>query len=379
MTGKLAIVTFGIGAPSETFIKRHIESLCSGKTVVLAYKMHPPGRTTWNVDCPVYLIKGPGNPFTKGIRLMRRKMGSDAAEYLDVEGIKKFLIEQEVELLWGHFINVSWPFIRIADELGIRLFVHALGLDLSSVFRNPVWRRRYADYKHAAGVIVLNKMMKTRLLSVGVPEEKIHIIPCGVDVPEKMIKHPSGETVRCLAVGRMVGKKAPIKLLESFHLAVQLNKNLFLDYVGDGPLYKNAQDYVKSNGLQNYVTLHGSQPHQKVIDLLQRADLFLQHSIVDPKTGDEEGMPVVILEAMGFGLPVVSTKHAGISEAVLDGETGYVVEEGDIEGMAQRILELAEDAKKRSRMGERGWRTARDNFTWQAERTKLLDLMGLND
>lgn len=379
MNGKLAIITHDIGARSETFIKRHIESLCPGKTVVLTHRILPPEEATWDVGCPVFLIKKPTDFFSKWVRLIRRKMGMDEGRDVDVKGIKKFLKKHKVEVLYGHYVNVSWPFIKIANELEIPIFVHALGLDLSIHFRNPLWRKRYADYKHASGVFALNKIMKERLLSVGVPEKKIHIIPCGVNVPEKPVVRTATGSVRCLAVGRMVGKKAPIKLLESFRLALQGNPNLYLDYVGPGPLFAKAQEYVEEHALQGQVTLHGGQPHQVVTNLLQRADLFLQHSIVDPETGDEEGLPVVILEAMGCGLPVISTKHAGIPEAVLDGITGYTVEEGDVAGMAQRILELAEDARKRFKLGEAGWRRALDNYTWQIERAKLLDVMGLDD
>jgi colanic acid/amylovoran biosynthesis glycosyltransferase len=379
MKGKLAIVTHDIGVRSETFIRRHIENLCPGKTVVLTHRVLPPGEATWDVDCPVFLIRKPTYFFFEVARLICRKLGFDKAENVDVRGIKKFLKEHKVEILWGHYVNVSWPFIKIADDLGIRFFVHALGLDLSIHFRNPAWRRRYADYKYASGVIVLNKIMKERLLSVGIPEEKIHIIPCGVEVPEKQTVRTASDKIHCIAVGRMVGKKAPIKLLESFRLALIENQNLLLDYVGTGPLFLKAQKFVGEHGLQDHVKLHGGQPHEIVIDLLQRADLFLQHSIVDPETGDEEGLPVIILEAMGYGLPVISTKHAGIPEAVQDSVSGYIVDEGDVEAMAQRILELAGDFQKRTRMGQAGWRTARDNFTWQAERARLLDVMGLDE
>jgi glycosyltransferase involved in cell wall biosynthesis len=213
---------------------------------------------------------------------------------------------------------------------------------------------------------------------VGVPEEKVHIIPCCVNIPEKLPVRTPSDIVHCLAVGRMVGKKAPLKLLESFRLAMQSNSNLHLDYVGTGPLFKKAQEYVKEHGLQNQVTLHGGQPHQVVLDMLQSSDLFLQHSVVDPESGDEEGMPVIILEAMGYGLPVISTNHAGIPEAVLNGLTGYIVEEGDVEGMAQRILELAADGQKRLTMGENGRRNAQDNFTWQIEKARLLEVMGID-
>ena len=62
---------------------------------------------------------------------------------------------------------------------------------------------------------------------------------------------------------------------------------------------------------------------------MEAADVLIQHSVVDPATGDEEGLPVAILEGMGCGLPVVATRHAGIPESVVEGETGMLVDEGD--------------------------------------------------
>ena len=83
------------------------------------------------------------------------------------------------------------------------------------------------------------------------------------------------------------------------------------------------------------------------------ADVFVQHSITDSHTGDQEGLPVAVLEAMASGLPVVATRHAGIPEAVVEGETGYLVEEGDIGAMAGHIARLAEDHTLRSKMARR--------------------------
>ena len=126
------------------------------------------------------------------------------------------------------------------------------------------------------------------------------------------------------------------------------------------------------------MTLHGAQSSDYVKARLREADLFIQHSITNPKTGDEEGLPVAILEAMSYGLPVVSTVHAGIPEAVIDGKTGFLVNEADCEGMAMKISTLATRPELRAAFGYAGWERAKSLFSWQRERERLLTVMGLS-
>ena len=139
---------------------------------------------------------------------------------------------------------------------------------------------------------------------------------------------------------------------------------------------KAADHYVQASGLTDSVTLHGALPNDQVRRLMQTADVFLQHSVTDPQTGDEEGLPVAILEAMAEGLPVIATRHAGIPESVLDGVTGFLVDEGDTAAMANRLLDLDGDLMLRNSLGAAGWTTARDRL-WSRERHSLLALFGL--
>lgn len=99
--------------------------------------------------------------------------------------------------------------------------------------------------------------------------------------------------------------------------------------------------------------------------------------MTNPDTGDEEGLPVSILEAMSYGLPVISTRHAGIPEAVVEAETGFLVEEGDCYEMSNQIVTLAQSVDLRSKFGFAGWQRARALFTWERERERLLSVMGL--
>jgi len=186
----------------------------------------------------------------------------------------------------------------------------------------------------------------------------------------------SGE-VRCIAVGRMVAKKAPILLLDAFRRAAERVPELRLDYLGAGALLGTVRQYVAAMDLQHRVRLHGAVSSDTVCQLMRDADIFLQHSMTDPETGDQEGLPVAILEAMAQGLPVIATRHAGIPEAVEADQSGYLVDEGDTKAMAAFIMQLAGDAGGRAALGHRGWERCAQLYTWQRERGELLRVMGL--
>jgi glycosyltransferase involved in cell wall biosynthesis len=214
-------------------------------------------------------------------------------------------------------------------------------------------------------------------VALGLDAATVHVVPCGVDVPPEVPVRREAETVRCIAVGRMVAKKAPILLLDAFRRAHEVYPRLRLDCVGGGPLLAAARQFVQSFRLEHAVRLHGWQTNVAVWRLLAGADVFLQHSVVDDETGDEEGLPVALLEAMAAGLPIVATRHGGIPEAVEHGATGVLIAEGDVVDMAGQMVRLAMDRDLRLRLGHAAWTRARERFTWERERQALLALMRL--
>jgi colanic acid/amylovoran biosynthesis glycosyltransferase len=109
--------------------------------------------------------------------------------------------------------------------------------------------------------------------------------------------------------------------------------------VGDGPLRARLEAEVAARGLGDVVQLRGAMPHLEVRDLIARSHLLLAPSVV-AADGDEEGLPTVIKEAMAVGLPVVATRHSGIPEIVIDGETGRLVAERDDEALAGAVRDL---------------------------------------
>lgn len=377
MSYPLAVFNSWIGIPSETFIRRHMKELLPGGTVVVAWKDHGREGAGWGVDGPSLVLsslprRGLGR---RVVAAMARRLGWNAPPRVDV--VKPFVLNHQVKVLLVEYLHYGLEWMSFARELGLKFFAHAHGYDVSRLLRKRKWRRAYLRYNQADGVITVSHFSAARLASLGVASSKIHVVPCGVQVPAAPTLRTPGEKIRCIAVGRMVRKKAPLQTLEAFRRASKSCASLHLDYVGGGELFPAAQEFVREHGLGDRVTLHGAQPHDVVQQRMHSSDIFLQHSITDPKTGDEEGLPVSVLEAMAHGLPVVSTRHAGIPEAVAEGITGYLVDEEDSVGMAERLTTLARDPGIRCRLGLAGWQRAKDHFSWEKERTDLLRILGL--
>lgn len=377
MNYPLAILAPIIGGRSESFIQRHMQELLPGGTVVVAETCEPPHGGHWSVHCPSLILQRIPDPSLKQqlARSITRRLGWEPEDRVGI--VERFLREYGVRSAIGEYLDWSVSWLGAAQALGIRFFGHAHGYDISMRLREPRWRTEYLRYNQADGIITISEVSKARLIDVGLDAAKIHVIPCGVDVPPRPLQRLGRDLVRCVAVGRMVAKKAPILTLDAFRRAAGADATLRLDYVGAGELLSGAHQFVRAFNLGDRVTLHGGQPNEVVRRLMRGADIFLQHSMIDDETGDEEGLPVAILEAMASALPVVSTLHAGIPEAVLDGTTGYLVREGDSAGMADGLLALARDPDLRRRMGEEAWRRAREHFSWEKECAELLKTLGI--
>jgi glycosyltransferase involved in cell wall biosynthesis len=378
MSKKLAVIAPQIGALSETFIRRHMEKLSPQKTVVIASTKDKPYAGHWDIDSP-QLILNQLNRNQNLFQRVSRKLADQFAQQTNRKRVaaKKFIQKHQVGAIMGEYLDLSLAWLPLAQSLGIPFYAHAHGYDVSVRLQDQYWQQRYQELNQATGIITMNQISRQRLIDLGIPAEKIHVIPYGINVPSQPCPRQPKDMVKCVTVGRMVGKKAPILTLDAFRRACEYYPNLHLDYIGTGPLLPAARQYISAFNLSDKVTLHQGQPNTVVHQLMQEADIFLQHSMTDFDSGDEEGLPVAILEAMADALPIVSTKHAGIPEAVEEGRTGFLVEEGDSTEMAQRIISLAKDPENRIQFGYSGWEKAKEQFSWERERKELCELMNL--
>ena len=322
--------------PSETFIRAHAARLPGRVAVVHG-----------TADRPLFLddvsLVGPSWP-SRGWRLSRRvvlrAVGADmfAARY--TPEYRTALRRSRADIALAEFGPVGVQTMNACRAERVPLVVHFHGYDVSSnaivTHQRRSYRRLFAE---AAALVVPSDALRLRLLSLGAPPAKTHTSANGVDCAQFVLGHPEQAGPVFVAVGRLVDKKAPRLTIEAFAHVLASHPDARLRFIGDGPLRAQCEVLAQSR-CGSAVEFLGAQPHHVVVRELHAARAFVQHSVVAPD-GDMEGMPVSVIEAGASGLPVVSTRHSGISDVVVDGVTGFLVDEGDVDAMAAKMSELA--------------------------------------
>ncbi len=376
----LAVLCPHPGLASETFLERHCNQLVPGATSVVC--LTQPSGAAWEVQGD--LTRLPETPEPHRLWWYRHR----AAAML-TRRIRPLppVPMQATNVLAGHlrrnrpnavlleYLDAWLGYLDVLRSEGRRVVAHAHGYDVSTRLRSPYWREQYRRLNAVDAVVTVSRESADLLADLGIRPELLHVIPCGTDVPETPPAHPPRDGVRVIAVGRLVEKKNPLATIQAFARATDATETVHLDVVGAGPLEPACRRLIEELGVSSRVTLHGALPHETILAMLAAADIFVQHSVTDPATGDKEGLPVAILEAMARALPVVSTRHAGIPEAVHDGLTGLLVAERDIDGMARGLRALVGDPARRQALGLAGWQRAQERFSWAREREDLLALL----
>jgi glycosyltransferase involved in cell wall biosynthesis len=367
---RLAILIPRWGAPSETFVRRHVSSLAPGRTVVATHRNVSGGAAC--PDVPLLRIRETRDFPTDRIARIFGQWRFDRR----ARALRSFLIEQKINVVMAEWLNFSAQWFASVRDLGLRFFAHAHGYDVTRKALQDPWHRFL--YRHLAqmnGVITVSQLTRQRLLDTcRLDPDRVHVIPCGVDVPATLTQRAESDEVVCLHIGRLVEKKGPMITVKAFHQAWREFPRLRLEMIGDGPFLEECQRYCQEQGISNVVTFHGAKPHEFVKERLARADIFLLHSIT-AQNGDEEGLPVAILEGMAYALPVISTRHAGIPEAVLDEKTGLLVSENDVAAMSRKMIDLARQPGLRAEMGEAGRSRVEEMFSADQETKRLQALL----
>jgi colanic acid/amylovoran biosynthesis glycosyltransferase len=324
---------------------------------------------------PLSLPKNPAERFSNSLRFRWWHHVDPALRGVNERRVRSYLERHGVRAVLAEY-GPEGCLLRLACKRAqTPLYVHFHGYDATSLPRDSLWRRSYRQlFRDAAGIIAPSSFIADRLEAMGCARNKLHVSACGIDVPAAPASFARQR--RFVAVGRLVEKKSPLSTLRAFALVARRDPKVRLDIVGDGPLRERCIAAVSDLGLVDCVTFHGALPNERVMQLLSNSFAFVQHSVEAPD-GDCEGLPVAILEAMACALPVISTRHSGIPDAVLHGETGLLVAEHDIDGMAGAMMAVLGDPEMAARMGRAGRDHVESAFTRARTAARLREIMGL--
>lgn len=212
--------------------------------------------------------------------------------------------------------------------------------------------------------LVLSDEMKRELIQLGCPEEKIKIHHLGIDLNSFPYVSRNGsrqKTVKIVTVARFVEKKGLRYAIEAVARLVKKYPETEFDIIGDGPLREEFINQITMLQAEQNIHLLGWKKQDEIAIFFRDSDIFLAPSVT-AESGDREGTPTVLMEALAQGLPVVSTEHSGIPEIVDDGSIGFLVPERDVDSLEKKIQILIDDPELRKEMGRRGRRKIDKEF-----------------
>jgi glycosyltransferase involved in cell wall biosynthesis len=345
-------------AISETFIRAHVEKLPAETLMVHGWRPSIGSKTVLPFhDIALHKVG-------------RVLLGQGLEREITSAYVKAFRTFRPHAVL-AEYGTTGVAVVEACKRLDIPLIVHFHGADAHERATLAENRETYPQmFAQAAAIIAVSRSMQRQLISLGAAAGKVHYNPCGIDCSAFEGAEPGKAPPRFIAVGRFVEKKAPEVTLQAFSQVLRKFPQAELRMLGDGPLFEKCKALASSLGIANAVTFLGAQQPAVVQAEMRNALCFLQHS-VEAASGDCEGTPLGILEAGASGLPVVATRHAGIPDVVIEGETGFLVNEHDIEGMAAHMLRLLEDPMLAARMGQAARIHISANFSQQQSLDKL--------
>jgi colanic acid/amylovoran biosynthesis glycosyltransferase len=279
-------------------------------------------------------------------------------------------------LVHAHFGRGGALALPIAQKLGLPLVVHYHGGDATkdTHYRRRLWptiyQQRLVELQRAAALIIcVSDFIRDRLLSRGFPTEKLFVHRYGVEMDDAQepFEPVAAAQPYLLFAGRFVEKKGIGFLIEAMRRLEAEGRNVRLELVGDGEIAGDLKR--QAAGLHN-VSFPGWLPNAELRRRMQGA-LAVCVPSVEAASGDAEGLPNVVLEAMASGAPVVATHHAGIGEAVEDGRTGLLVSSGNTEALTAALRRLTDAPDAAHAMGREARRVAREKFDALAQSRRL--------
>jgi glycosyltransferase involved in cell wall biosynthesis len=309
-----------------------------------------------------------GNNFRRTLRAYWYSYGLNPVRRMS---LRRFFKSNNIDVVLAEYGLTGLGVLKTCRELNMPLVVHFHGAD---AYLNELLERHCDRYKrmfdYASGIIAVSKHMTAQLVGFGAPAKKVFYNPYGVELDKFERRSGLKRHLQVISVGRFVEKKAPYLTILAFKRVLQRLPEARLIMVGAGPLYDVCSTMIKSLHIERSVELKGIVDHDHVAALMQQSSVFVQHSLV-PVSGDSEGTPVAILEASASGLPVVSTRHGGITDAVIEGKTGYLVDEGNIDGMADHIYQLLCNSELAHEMGTKAREHIAESFNMEHSITNL--------
>ncbi len=376
---RVAYILLWFPEPTQTFILDEVNSLVRLGLDVKVYTLFGP-RPASRLEGMAEVLAPVHHLGTGALRLLSRDLlrpglnwGPEAAAFCRQVAMRRWRnLETWGEALWAGFAGVHLAGVMTADGID---HIHAPWANgpataawvASTLSRIPF---SFSGRAHdlypsdgalgekmaAASFVRTNTQINQRYLAELFPHlaGKVVNIYNGVSLAAPAAPRPPARPpFHLLALGRLVPKKGFTVLIRGCRYLTAQGVDFRLTLAGDGPERGIIRDLIRQQGLADRVSLPGAVPHREVARLMAQADLLVTPSLIAP-SGDRDGIPNVIMEALFFEVPVVASAVSGIPEVIREGDTGWLTEPNDPEALARTVAAALADPHEARRRAEKG-------------------------
>jgi glycosyltransferase involved in cell wall biosynthesis len=386
MKKNILVFTTGFVPLSETFIYNQVKALSYKANVYVATTNILNNRVFKSDFISDFIIYNnvPVNVYDR-IRSKMIRKGTPNPYFLPFSSQKKlieFISEKKIQIIHAHYGVNAVKLIEVLKLFPkIKLFVSFHGYDASKQLDNKMYVDRLTELiNYTPTFIYCTKALKENIDTLfpnkNIPEA---VIPYGVDTDKinniKAFNYTSTK-VKIIHAGRLTEKKGVLDLVNTYmNLNNTIKQQTELHIVGDGEDYVKVKELIEKSN-DNSIFLHGAKPHNDLLSLVKGTDIFVLNSRVS-SSGDTEGLPNALLEAMALNKPVISTNHAGIPEVVKNMETGLLIPEKDNEALKKALEKLIANKGLRENLSENANQFIVKKYSLENMQKQLFQLFGL--
>jgi colanic acid/amylovoran biosynthesis glycosyltransferase len=288
--------------------------------------------------------------------------------FVEAGVVADYVNRQQLQHLHNHFADSSCTVAALASVIGG--FSFSFTVHGPAIFYEPMRWRLDRKVQLARFVCCISDFCRSQVMAFSAPERwsDLRIVHCGVDPTLFPFLERGGDGRRLVCVGRLAPWKGFEVLIEAVADLARRDRRVQLDLIGDGPSREALEAFAARLGVAPSVRFFGYRTAEQIANHLRRADIFVSSSFA-------EGVPVVLMEAMASGTPVIATRIAGLPELIEDGANGLLAPPGDSRALADRIDQLLPDLSRRRQLAAAGREKVTESFNLDTEAAKLHEIL----
>ncbi|MDH7482324.1 MAG: glycosyltransferase [Armatimonadota bacterium] len=277
-------------------------------------------------------------------------------------------------LIHAHFGPTGYGMLPLKRTTGLPLITAFYGADACQIpNRAPKWHRRFKKlFEEGDLFLAEGNHMKQTLISLGCPSEKVVVQHLGVNlslIPFKPRRLSDDGLINIIVVGTFREKKGIPYALRAFARVASDHPNVRLTIVGDGRVGPELEikaeilKIIAAESIADKVRITGYIPYKEFLREVEKAHICLAPSVVAADGDAEGGAPVCLIEMSASGLPVIASRHCDIPEVIIDGQSGFLVPERDVEALADRLRFLVNHPEIWESMAIAGRKHIEENYS----------------